>query len=171
MIPSKKDQLLNNAIEEYGRLILTICNNMTGDYFEAEDLAQETFVSAYNHFDNFDGRNMKAWLAAIASNKCRDYLKSAARRSKPAVQETFEVVADAAPLPEEEILEKDTERKLRKLCENLKEPYRSIAISHFCNRMNAQEIARASGKNLKTVQTQIYRVKAMIRKSWKEEFG
>jgi RNA polymerase sigma-70 factor (ECF subfamily) len=45
MIPDSRNQLLEKAIEEYGRLILTICNSMTGDYFEAEDLAQDTFLS------------------------------------------------------------------------------------------------------------------------------
>lgn len=171
MIPNKNDQVLEQAIEQYGRLILTICNSMIGDYFEAEDLAQDTFVSAYKNLDRFDGENMKAWLATIASNKCRDYLKSASRRSVPAAQEVFEIVLDRGALPEETVLEQDTEQKLRKLCETLKEPYRSVAISYFCHRMNAQEISKATGKNLKTAQTQIYRVKAMMRKLWKEEFG
>jgi len=107
----------------------------------------------------------------IASNKCRDYLKSAARRSIPALQETFELVGDAAATPEDAVLEKDTKRRLLGLCNSLKEPYRSIAIAFFCEHLNAQEISKKTGKNLKTVQTQIYRTKAMIRKLWKEEFG
>ena len=47
---------------------------MTADYFAAEDLAQETFLSAYEHFRNFDGSNPKAWLCRIATNKCIDYI-------------------------------------------------------------------------------------------------
>jgi RNA polymerase sigma-70 factor (ECF subfamily) len=171
MIPDSRNQLLERAIEEYGRLILTICNSMTGDYFEAEDLAQDTFIAAYKNLDSFDGANMKAWLVKIASNKCRDYLKSAARRSVPSPQETFEQVTDGAPIPENEVLEKDTEKRLEDFCKSLKEPYRSIAVAYFCDHMNAQDISRATGKNLKTTQTQIYRTKAMIRKLWKEEFG
>lgn len=171
MIPDRKHQLLEHAIEEYGRLILTVCKSMTGDYFEAEDLAQETFISAYKSLDSFDGANLKAWLVKIASNKCRDYLKSAARRSVPAPQETFEQAPDAAPVPEDRVLEMDTEKRLEDFCKSLKEPYRSIAIAYFCEHMNAQEISKKMGKNLKTVQTQIYRAKAMIQKLWKEEFG
>jgi len=171
MIPDSKNQLLENAIKEYGRLILTVCNSMTGDHFEAEDLAQDTFVSAYKNLDSFDGANMKAWLVKIASNKCRDYLKSAARRSVPTPQETFELVTDAVPIPEDVILEKDTQKRLKDFCISLKEPYQSIAVSYFCEHRSAQEISKATGKNLKTTQTQIYRTKAMIRKLWKEEFG
>lgn len=171
MIPDSKNQLLEHAIEEYGRLILTICNSMTGDYFEAEDLAQDTFVSAYKYLDSFDGENMKAWLTKIAANKCRDYLKSAARRSVPAPYETFDQVIGRAPTPEDTALEKDAEKRLYELCNSLKEPYRSIATAYFCEHKNAQEISKATGKNLKTTQTQIYRARAMIRKLWKEEFG
>ncbi len=171
MIPDSKNQLLEEAIEEYGRLILTICNSMTGDYFEAEDLAQDTFVSAYKNLDHFDGGNMKAWLAKIASNKCLDYLKSAARKTVPVPQEMFEQATDAASIPEETVIEKDTEKKLRDFSNSLKEPYQSIAIAYFCEYKNAQEISKATGKNLKTIQTQIYRTKAMMRKLWKEEFG
>ena len=56
---------------------------MTGDYFAAEDLTQETFLSAFRHMDSFTGTNEKAWLCRIASNKCIDYLKSAGRRQIP----------------------------------------------------------------------------------------
>lgn len=171
MIPDRKEQLMENAIEQYGRLILTICSSMTGDHYEAQDLAQDTYLSAYRNLDSFDGENMKAWLVKIAPNKCRDYLKSAARRSIPTEQGTFDLVSDTAPIPETAVLERDTEKRLRDFCESLKEPYRSIAISYYCEHSSAQEISTGTGKNLKTVQTQIYRTKAMLQKMWREEFG
>lgn len=172
MIPTdKKKLMLEAAIEQYGRLIFTICSTMTGDSFEAEDLAQDTFLSAYKHFDTFNGEHMKAWLVTIASNKCRDYLKSAARRSVPTSGETFELVRDIGPEPDEVIIEKDTEKRVLNLSRSLKEPYQSIAIAYFCEHKTAQDISRATGKNLKTTQTQIYRTRSMIRKLWKEEFG
>jgi len=171
MIPDNDSKIIENAIEAYGRLILTLCCSMVGDYFESEDIAQETFVSAYRNLTSFDGVNMKAWLVRIATNKCRDYLKSAARRSVPSSDEILVQTADHDPIPEEKVLQKDTEKKLRAFCENLKEPYRSTAVLYFCRNQSAQEISKMTGKNLKTTQTQIYRAKAMIRKQWEEEFG
>ena len=53
-------------LSDYQNLIFSLCYQMTQNYFEAEDLAQETFVAAYEHLDSFDGQHEKAWLCRIA---------------------------------------------------------------------------------------------------------
>ena len=69
-------------VHKYQNLVFSICVKMTGDHFAAEDLTQETFLSAYRHKEEFDGKNEKAWLCRIASNKCIDYSRQAARRGR-----------------------------------------------------------------------------------------
>ena len=64
-------------IDQYDKLIFSICYKLTGDYFMAEDLMQETFLTAYQKYNTFDGNNEKAWLSRIAANKSIDYLRSA----------------------------------------------------------------------------------------------
>lgn len=162
---------IERLVEQYSGLILTICYSMTGDYFEAEDLTQETFAAAFRGMERFDGENPKAWLCRIASNRCKDYLKSAARRIRPAPDESFGDLADRSPLPEEEVLAEDERYKMKQICGELKEPYRSVALAHFVDCLSAKEIALKTGKNVKTVQTQIYRIRGMLRKQWKEAFG
>ncbi len=157
-------------MEEYSGLIFTICYSMTRDHFEAEDLAQETFISAYRNLDNFDGAHAKAWLATIAANKCRDHLKNAARRTTPADAGTFENLPTKEAQPEETVLKVDAERRMRVLCQRLKEPYKSAAEKYFCENKSTAEIATEIGKNLKTVQTQLYRARTMLRDLWKEEY-
>lgn len=45
-----------------------------GETDEALDLVQETFVAAHQAMPRYDGdRSMRAWLCAIAINKCRDW--------------------------------------------------------------------------------------------------
>ncbi len=170
ILTDKKEQLAA-YIEQYSRLILTICYSMTRDRFDAEDLAQETFIAAYRNLDDFDGRNIKAWLTTIAANKCRDYLKSAARRITPAAGENFEEMRDDSALPEDMLLRDDSERRMRALCGKLKEPYQTTACRHFCDNRSAGEISAETGRNIKTVQTHIYRAKAMLRELWKEEYS
>ena len=78
-----KSDRLQKLMTEYKNLIFSICLKMSGDYFAAEDLTQETFLSVYEHLDSFDGRNEKAWICRIASNLCIDYRRQAARRMVP----------------------------------------------------------------------------------------
>ena len=62
-------QELTRMIGQYQNLIFSICVRMTNDYFIAEDLTQETFLSAFQKLKAFDGRDEKAWLCRIATNK------------------------------------------------------------------------------------------------------
>lgn len=49
----------------------------------AEDLVQETFISAFNKIDSFQGKSQpKTWLFAILNNKLIDYYRQSARTTK-----------------------------------------------------------------------------------------
>ena len=49
----------------------------------------------------------------------------------------------------------------------LKSPYKEVAYAHFCEELSVNEIAQRTNKNPKTIQTQLYRAKAMLKKCWK----
>ena len=91
---------LIRLIEQYQNLVFSICLKMTGDYFTAEDLAQDTFIAVYKNFDRFDGNNEKTWICRIATNKCIDYLKAAARKEVALDDETAESISDSGELLE-----------------------------------------------------------------------
>lgn len=150
-------------------MVFSVCYRTIKDYFEAEDLTQETFLSVYRHYKSFDGNNEKAWICKIAVNKCLDYLKRAERRSQVMGDGYFEALQDKGGTPEEKILEIDTKESIKKLCDNLNEPYRQVALLYYYEEMDIGEIAVKQGKNLKTVQTQYYRAKAMLKRSYGRE--
>ena len=158
-----------HMVHTYQNLIFSICVKMTGDYFAAEDLAQETFLSAYKHLDSFDGENEKAWLCRIASNKCVDYNRQAARRLIPVEEENLDMNHSKDGSPEEEAMENEVKERLLASCKELKPPYDEIARLYFYEERKPYEIAELKQKNLKTVQTQIYRARAMLRKTYGKE--
>ena len=168
-IIKSKEQQLSKWIEQYENLIFSICYKLTNNYFDAEDLTQETFLSAYQHISTFDGNNERAWITKIATNKCLDYLKCAKRRSFPTDDTYFKTLKSSLPTPLENVLETDIKARLLSVCQSLKEPYRQIATDYFYKEMTASEIAALYGKNLKTIQTQIYRAKGMMKKLWRKE--
>ena len=165
----QKEQFAN-YIKQYERLIITICLSFTKNYFDAEDLAQQTFLSAYTNFGKFNGDNFKAWLTTIAANKCRDFLKSPARTISVLSDEDFEGLSDMGETPEDMFLKNDSSKKIYSLCEKLKEPYRAVAVNYFCEDIKLSDMAKATGQSLKTLQTHLYRSKKLLKVLWKEEF-
>lgn len=163
------DVYLEQLIDRYQNLVFSICYQMAQNYCDAEDLTQDTFLSAYKNFANFDGQNEKAWLCRIATNKCLDFLKRANRRSIPTEDEFFLTVAASRPSPEDTCVEHEVTDRLYQCCMELKSPYREVALDYYFNEMEIGEMVKKTGKNIKTLQTQIYRAKAMLRKSYGRE--
>lgn len=151
-------------MDQYQNLILSICYKLTQDYFAAQDLTQETFLSAYKHLESFDGENEKAWLCRIASNKCIDYQRQAQRRQIPTQDDDMERYLSVIGRPEHEALEKQVRIELQENCRKLRPPYDEIAYQYFYLELKPEEIARRQKKNPKTIQTQIYRARDMMRR-------
>ncbi|MCX4321186.1 MAG: RNA polymerase sigma factor, partial [Lachnospiraceae bacterium] len=96
-----KEERLSRMVDTYQNLVFSVCYKVVGDYFAAEDLAQETFLSAFKNLDTFEGANEKAWLCRIATNKGIDYLRSSGRRAVPTEDIFFEQQVEDRGSPEE----------------------------------------------------------------------
>ena len=88
-------EAFNLLVLEYQGQIYNVCYRILGDPSAAEDMTQEAFVSAYKNIGRFKEGNFRAWLYRIASNACRDYLRSPRIRknqSLEVIEETSEYV-------------------------------------------------------------------------------
>ncbi len=155
---------LEKAMEQYEKLIFSICYRMLGDYFDAQDMTQETFLTYYRVLDRFDGQNEKAFLTKIATNKCLDFLKSKRRKEMPTEDGILESNVGTVSSLEESFLEKEINEELSNACRNLKPPYDEVAYEFYCCDKTAKEISKNRGVKLKTIQTQILRSKKMLQK-------
>jgi len=165
----EKDKIFMDMLEKYEKLAFSICYKMTSNYFDAEDMAQETFLAVYKSLDSFDGDNPGGFITKIAVNKCLDYLRRADRRAVPSEDSVLLQNMSCVPPPEDSILQEETMRGLASACQSLKPPYNEIAAKYYCNSMTAAQIAGSSGKKLKTVQTQIRRAKEMLKRKLRKE--
>ena len=154
--------------EQYDK-IYRYCYFKVHDERLAEDLTQESFLAAYRNLDSFEGENEKAWLCRIATNKSIDYLRGAGRRVVPTEDIFFEQQSENRGSPEDICLEKEVKERLLEYCGRLKPPYDEIAKSVYYDEKKAVEIAKERNENVKTVQTQIYRARDMLRKIYGKE--
>lgn len=163
------EQYLEYLIEHYQNLVYSICLKSIGNPFDAEDLTQEVFLSAYKNLSRFDGTYEKAWLSKIAVHKCLDFLKASGRKTLPMEDTCFAALPDKNPTPEDACLKNDSDHRIRMLCSRLRSPYKEVATAHFCEELSVTEIARRLGKNPKTIQTQLYRARAMLKQLLESE--
>ena len=54
-------------------------------------------------------------------------------------------------------------------CESLKPPYNEVARDYYLRELSAKEIAARRSQSLKTIQTQIYRAKEMLKRMYGKE--
>ena len=163
-------ETLIRLISQYQNLVFSICLKLTKDYFVAEDLTQETFLSAYKHLDQYSLEAEKAWLCRIASNKCIDYLRAAARRDILTEEDTIHSLEQPArEEPMRQVLNSEILEELRFCCNALSPPYREVAIAHFMDGKTAKEIAQESQTSINTVKSHIYRAREMLKKSYRKE--
>lgn len=150
-------------------MIFTICFSFTKNYSDAEDLAQETFLSAYKNIGKIQRKNLKAWLTTIAANKCKDYLKSPARNVNNLSDAYLDSIKATDGTPESIAVKAEANQKVWDLCLKLKEPYKTVSINYFCKDLKLSDVAKETGQNLKTLQTQLTRSKKLLKALWEED--
>lgn len=157
-------------VSKYQGLVYTICSQMVQDPDAAQDLAQETFLSAWRSIDRCPAGYEKQWLARIASNKARDYLKSAWNRHVSAPGDEILALSGAPPdqMPEELIVAADGEQTLRQMVLDLREPYHTPARLYFLEQHSVAETARLCGRPAKTVSAQLFRARKLLQQQIEE---
>ena len=164
-----QNSYFEDLLNKYEKLVFSICYRMKNNYFDAQDLTQETFISVYKVMESFDEKNEKAYITRIATNKCLDHLKRAERRTMPSEDEELERGSPPVDSAEKQVMEIVVMEQLEKCCNRLKEPYKTVAYEYFYKGKTAKEIAEHINANVHTVQTQIRRVRKVLRTQWDKE--
>lgn len=97
------EQAFGQLYDRYARLIRAICYETTGRLDEAQDLAQEVFLRAYEKLGRLkDPQRFGGWLVSIARNVCKEYRRKKARDRHMLVGlEPPEAISQPDDLPEQ----------------------------------------------------------------------
>jgi RNA polymerase sigma-70 factor (ECF subfamily) len=152
-------------VDRESAAVIRACHRVLGNLAEAEDVAQEAFVTAYRSLATWRAEGpFGAWIARIA---VRLAIRQAARRKtvawvRPAPGEDHDARLHAVPAgagtdPEGLALRGERQRTVRDAVARLDEPYREVVALRFFAERSLDEIATITGRPLGTVKTHLHR--------------
>ena len=135
-------------VQKYQSLVYTVCHQLVPDVGDAQDLTQETFLAAWRAIDRCPPGFEKQWLARIAANKAKDYLRSAwVRRVNTPGDEVLALEGAPPGLePEQQVLDTLGAEELTRMILDLREPYKTPCRLVLLEQHTMAEAARLCGR-------------------------
>jgi RNA polymerase sigma-70 factor (ECF subfamily) len=164
---NSRDRFQSQAEAVYPSLFGTALR-LTRDREEAEDLAQEAIVRAYEAFDRFDGENFKAWILRILTNlyinKYRRKKRVGHSVSLDDEESSYEPVGLAEELPDRQLLDEMLGAEIEEALSQVPEIFRVAVLLSDLEGMTYDEIALATEVPVGTVRSRIARGRAILRR-------
>jgi RNA polymerase sigma-70 factor (ECF subfamily) len=143
-------------VREYYPRVYRYLLYLTGRREIAEDLAQETFLQAWQGLATFEGRSpLGAWLHRIAY---REFLQSLRR------QRTVASLEEVGELPAPRATEETEAVDLRAIIGKLPRPEREVVVLHYLEGYTGEEIARILDAPVTTVNYRLLEARARLRR-------
>ncbi|WP_233711272.1 RNA polymerase sigma factor [Lederbergia citrisecunda] len=161
-------QEISNWYTDYSDSILKYIFMMVREFYQAEDLTQETFVKAYVKIQSYNrSSSPKTWLYSIAHNVTIDHI----RKQRPIMlfKEVFPNRRDEDPLPDDAIVIKENAKELYAVLGELKTSYREIIILRKINEFSIDETSEILQWSESKVKSTLFRAMKALEKKVKKE--
>lgn len=168
------DEAFRVLVERYQKPIFNMAFRMCGDYEEAADLTQEAFLQVYRVLDKYDpNKKFFSWMYRVSHNICVNVLSKKPKNtvSMDVVQENRLFSEDPLTQPERYYSNQELREHIDAAILNLPETYHDVIYMRFVHNLSYQQIADVMGLPISTIETRIYRGKALLQKELKREFA
>lgn len=166
-------------VERYQHRVFGFCARMLGDRAEAEDVAQDVFLTLYRNAGDFRGESsFTTWLFRIARNQTLNRIKYLERRGRSARRNMDDSDEDRHSLwvtedsarPDEVLAEGQTAQMVREAISELQEEHRAVVVLRDIEDLSYEEISDITGLPLGTVKSRIHRARTALARRLKRIF-
>lgn len=171
ILQAKKGDVVafNRLVLAHQEAVYNVAYRIMGDGDSAEDVTQETFISAYKSLNSFRDGSLKAWLLRIVTNACYDELRRRKRRPSSSLDEltdendSFAFLRDPQMGPEGQQQRLELIRAIERCLKNLPEDQRITAVLCDVEGYDYNEISRIMSTSLGTVKSRLNRARSKLR--------
>lgn len=157
-----RHEVINDLMDQYGTSVLHLAYSYVRNRQTAEDLTQEIFLKCFEKLDTYRGDSgLHTWLYRIASNHCKDYLKSWYFRKTHVTDYISSFFKSSQAGPEEQILQNDEKYQLQNALFSLPIKYREILFLYYYQECSQKEIGAICNLNVNTVKSRLTRAKEL----------
>ena len=152
-------QAFGELVSRYQTSVFNVCYRILHERGEAEDLAQESFMRAYDHLNTFDiEREFGPWIRRVAANLCLNHLES----RKVTAEFDDERDADESQWPEAVAEFRERSEQIRHALASLPPHYRIVVELRHYQEMSYDEIAAELNIPLSDVKSHLFRARKIL---------
>lgn len=133
-------------VSRYQSLVCSLAYSATGSLSYSEDLAQETFLTAWKNLGGLrEPAKLRAWLCSIARNLISNWVRKQGREPSHAAEEleTIHESPAPAPLPGDQTISNEEQAILWRSLERIPETYREPLVLFYREQKTIKDVADA----------------------------
>lgn len=169
--------LYEMLMRRYNQRLFRVIRSVVTNDGEAEDVLQESWVLAYEHLDQFEGRaSFATWVTRIAFHEALARTRKS-KRWAPLENPQGEIMPEAsrrqiAPeTPEAQAMRGQLGKMLQAAVDTLPEAYRSVFVLREVEQLSTSETAECLELSEEAVKTRLHRARALLRRELEDRLG
>ena len=162
------DDAFAELVRQYEKRVYHLALRMSGSREDADEIAQEAFLSAWRGLKFFRGESsFSTWIYRLTTNAAIDYLRRERKQGQSVSlddEETFAEPPARDPGPQGQAERRELRRLLQQGLLSLSAEHRQVLLLRELEGMSYEEIAQALDLDLGTVKSRIARAREKLRK-------
>jgi RNA polymerase sigma-70 factor (ECF subfamily) len=174
----RDEAAFNELVRAYEKRVFRLVLRMLGDRAEAEDVAQDVFITVFKSIDSFRGESkLSTWMFRVATNHCKNRIKYLDRRARGKKSELDELTEHGAlesasmsssalvARPDQQAEANQIESLVRAAIAELDEDQRELVVLRDVENMSYEEIQQITGLPEGTVKSRLHRARLQLAKA------
>lgn len=167
--------------DAYGRIVCACQNTVTAvalaitrDVSASEDIAQEAFLSAWQHLKRLQNQaSFLPWLRQITRNLARDHLRSGRLRpiDGQGAELAIALAADPTATPMQQLMHNEQEAVAAELISELPDESREVLLLYYREGQSSRQVAALLGLSDAAVRKRLSRARRSVREDLLRRFG